>query len=185
MTDSQEFGFKISIIGDGGVGKTSIIKKFTKGSFEKDYIQTIGAQFSRYDMEIDGDLINLIFWDIAGQDDDFIFLHPLFYRGSKGCIIVFSLEENDLGEESFDHIEDWHNELKKYCGDIPVVLFANKVDLVEEDSINTIQIQEIVHKYHFLRSFITSAKTGEGVIEAFNAIIENLYYKYKKLASSE
>ena len=77
MTNSQEFGFKISIIGDGGVGKTSLIKKFTKGTFEKDYVKTIGAQFSRYDKEINGDIINLIFWDIAGQDD-FDFLHPLF-----------------------------------------------------------------------------------------------------------
>ena len=100
MTNSQEFGFKICIIGDGGVGKTSLLKKFAKGTFEKDYIKTIGAQFSRYDKEIDGDAINLIFWDIAGQDD-FNFLHPLFYKESRAGIIVFSLEENDLGEGSF------------------------------------------------------------------------------------
>jgi len=182
MTHSQEFGFKITIVGDGGVGKTSLIKKFTKGTFEKDYMQTIGAQFSRYDMEIDGDLINLIFWDIAGQDD-FKFLHPLFYRESKGCIIVFSLEENDLGEESFSHIEDWHNELKKHCGDIPVVLFANKVDLIEETNLIKTNIQEIVRENDFLGYFLTSAKTGQGVHEAFKTIIEKLYYKSKDLAS--
>ena len=182
MTNSQEFGFKISIIGDGGVGKTSLLQKFTKGNFEKDYIKTIGAQFSRYDKKINEDVINLIFWDIAGQID-FKFLHPLFYKESRAGIIVCSLEENDLGKDSFAHIENWHNELKKYCGDIPVVLFANKVDIVEKNSINTIQIQEIVHKYNFLRYFITSAKTGECVIDAFNAIIEKLYYKYKKLSS--
>ncbi|GAH26833.1 unnamed protein product [marine sediment metagenome] len=82
MTNSQEFGFKISIIGDGGVGKTSLIKKFTKGTFEKDYVKTIGAQFSKYDKEINEDTINLIFWDIAGQID-FKFLHPLFYKESR------------------------------------------------------------------------------------------------------
>ncbi|MHA1234487.1 MAG: Rab family GTPase [Promethearchaeota archaeon] len=182
MTHSQEFGFKISIVGDGGVGKTSLIKKFTKGTFEKDYIRTIGAQFSRYDMKIDGDLINLIFWDIAGQDD-FKFLHPLFYRESKGCIIVFSLEENELGEESFNHIENWHNELKKYCSDIPVVIFANKVDLMEEANLIKTNIQEIVRKNDFLGYFLTSAKTGQGVHEAFKNIIEKLYYKYKELSS--
>jgi len=184
MTNSQEFGFKISIIGDGGVGKTSLIKKFTKGTFEKDYIKTIGAQFSRYDKNINEDVINLIFWDIAGQID-FKFLHPLFYKESRAGIIVCSLEANDLGKDSFTHIENWNNELKKYCGDIPVVLFTNKVDLVKENNTSTIKIQELVKKYNFLRYFITSAKTGEGVIEAFNAIIDKLYFKYKQLSSQK
>ena len=176
MTNPQEFSFKISIIGDGGVGKTSLIKKFTKWTFERDYIQTIGAQFSRYDVEIDEDLVNLIFWDIAGQDD-FQFLHPLFYRESKGCIIVFSLEDNDLGEESFHHIENWHNELKKYCSDIPIVLFANKSDLIEDDNFINMKIQKVMKEGSFLGYFLTSAKTGQGVHEAFNTIIEKLYNK--------
>ena len=184
MTNSQEFGFKISIIGDGGVGKTSLIKKFTKGTFEKDYIKTIGAQFSKYDKEIDGDLINLIFWDIAGQID-FNFLQPLFYKESRAGIIVSSLEANDLGKESFTHIKNWHNKLKKYCGDIPVVLFANKVDLVSNNNINKTEIQGIVKKYNFFEYYITSAKTGYGVIEAFNAIIEKLHNKYKQLSSQK
>ncbi len=182
MSNSQEFEFKISIIGDGGVGKTSLIKKFTKGTFEKDYIKTIGAQFSRYDKEIEGDLINLIFWDIAGQDD-FNFLHPLFYKESKAGIIVFSLEENDLGDESFTHIKNWHNELKKHCGDIPVVLFANKVDLVDKNNITESKIQNLVQENKFFGYFITSAKTGQGVIESFNTIIEKLYYDNLKLTS--
>jgi small GTP-binding protein len=182
MSKSHEYGYKISIIGDGGVGKTSLINKFTKGTFEKDYIKTIGAQFSKYEKEIDGDEIKLVFWDIAGQGD-FNFLHPLFYKESRACIIVYSLEENDLGTESFTHIKNWHTELKKYCGDIPVVLFANKVDLVNENDLNALEIQELVKADNFLGYYITSAKTGQGVIEAFNAIIEKLYYKSKKLAS--
>jgi Ras-related protein Rab-23 len=182
MTNSEEFGFKITVIGDGAVGKTSLIKKFTKGTFEKDYIKTIGAQFSRFDKKINDDIINLIFWDIAGQDD-FGFLQPLFYKESKACIIVFSLEENELGKESFIHITGWYNELKKYCGDIPIVLFANKVDLVEEDDLETNKIQKIVDENNFLGYYLTSAKTGQGVIEAFDAIINELYYKFKALSS--
>ncbi len=181
MNNSEEFGFKIAVIGDGGVGKTSLIKKFTKGTFEKDYVKTIGAQFSRFDKKIGEDLINLIFWDIAGQDD-FNFLHPLFYKESRAGIIVYSLEENDLGTDSFAHIKNWYTELNKYCGDIPVVLFANKVDLVEQNNLNELEIQNLVKEYNFLGYYITSAKTGQGVIEGFNAIIEKLYYKYKKLS---
>jgi len=182
MTNFEEFGFKITVIGDGAVGKTSLIKNFTKGTFEKDYIKTIGAQFSRFNKKINEDIINLIFWDISGQDD-FNFLQPLFYRESKACIIVYTLEENDLGNESFKHIENWHNKLKKYCGDIPVVLFANKVDLVEENGLDIDKIQKIVNKHNFLGYYITSAKSGKGVIDAFDAIINELYYKFKALSS--
>lgn len=61
------FVFKITVIGNGAVGKTSLIKKYTEGSFEKDYIKTLGAQFSKYDEEIEGNNVKLFFWDIAGQ----------------------------------------------------------------------------------------------------------------------
>ncbi len=184
MKNSEEFRFKIVVIGDGAVGKTSLIKKFTKGTFETDYVKTIGAQFSKYNKEINGDMIRLIFWDIAGQED-FNFLHHLFYKETKAAIIVYSLEENDLGKNSFTHIENWYNQLNKYCSGIPVLLFANKVDLLNLNSINESEIQKLVIENNFLGYYITSAKNGEGVIEAFNAIIEKLYYKYKKLSSQK
>ena len=181
MKNSEEFRFKIVVVGDGAVGKTSLIKKFTKGTFEMDYIKTIGAQFSKYNKEINEDMIRLIFWDIAGQED-FNFLHHLFYKETKAVIIVVSLEENNLGNNSFTHIENWNDELKKYCDDIPIVLFANKVDLIKKINIDISRIEELVKNYNFLNYYITSAMTGEGVIEAFNAIIEKLYLKYKKFA---
>ncbi|MFX0020946.1 MAG: Rab family GTPase [Candidatus Hermodarchaeota archaeon] len=174
--------FKITVIGDGQVGKTSLIKKFTKGSFEQDYIKTIGAQFSIYDKEITGEMIRLIFWDIAGQDD-FNFLRPYFYRDSVAAVIVFSLEENQLGEDSFNHISNWYEDVIQFCGNIPVVLFANKVDLVDNNNVEHSSLQEITEKYRFLGYYLTSAKTGFGVIDAFNIIIDDLYYKSKSKTS--
>jgi Ras-related protein Rab-23 len=179
MNNSEEFRFKIVVIGDGGVGKTSLIKKFTKGTFEKNYVKTIGAQFSKYVKEINGDKIDLLFWDIAGQETRFDFLHHLFYREGKAAIIVFSLEENELGQESFKHIKNWDEEVKKHCGNISVILFANKIDLVDQNNLDNSKIQEIVNERKFLGYFGTSAKTGQGVIKAFNAIINDLYIKYK------
>jgi selenocysteine-specific translation elongation factor len=70
-----------------------------------------------------------------------------------------------------------------YCGNIPVVLFASKVDLVEENDLDISKIQNIVNKQSLLSYYLTSAKTGQGVIEAFNAIINELYYKFKALSS--
>jgi len=75
--NGDKFTFKVTVIGDGAVGKTSLIRKFTQGNFQEEYIQTIGAQFSKYTEEIKGDKCKLFFWDIAGQDT-FHFLRPAF-----------------------------------------------------------------------------------------------------------
>jgi len=115
----------------------------------------------------------LFFWDIAGQRE-FDFMRPTFYKGSKAAIIVFSHTD----EESFKNILEWHEDIKSHVGDLPIVLFGNKIDLVEDDDDE--KIQEIVKERSFLGYYKTSAKTGSGVYEAFQAIIKNLYNKYKE-----
>ena len=177
----DKFTFKITVIGDGAVGKTSLIRKFTEGGFEDAYIQTIGAQFSKYTEEIGDDSCKLFFWDIAGQDT-FHFLRPAFYKASLAAIIVFSLEENDFGRESFKHVPNWQNEIKKFCGDIPIVLFGNKVDLIDENNFDEEKILKFANRKDFFGYYRTSAKTGQGVHEAFRAIIQELHSKYKEIS---
>ncbi|MFW9896406.1 MAG: Rab family GTPase [Candidatus Thorarchaeota archaeon] len=172
----SKFKFKITIIGDGFVGKTTLIKKFTQGDFQKEYIKTIGAQFSKYNEEIEGDICELVFWDIAGQDE-FHFLRPSFYRSSDSSIIVFSIEDTNFGKESFKHASQWLKEIRKFCGDIPVALFGNKVDLVDETTLNDEKILKFVKKNNLKGFFHTSAKTGQNVKEAFNFLIRELYNK--------
>lgn len=182
MTSIQgEFVFKITVIGDGMVGKTSLIQKFTQGSFKTDYIRTIGAQFSKYIQIIEKDKCTLYLWDIAGQDE-FFFLRPSFYQESKAAIIVYSLELNQLGKDSLKHISNWHNDIKKFCGDIPIILLGNKVDLIDNDTLDDSKILKLTQKRGFLGHYFTSALTGQGVIEAFQSIINILYHKYKKLS---
>lgn len=171
--------FKITVIGDGGVGKTSLIKKYTKGEFQDDYISTIGAQFSIYDEIIDGNECKLFFWDIAGQDD-FASLREDFYQDSKAVIIVFSLEDNDQGKESFRHVKDWYNEIVKHCGEIPAILFANKVDLIDEGANNEKNFDSFFKEINIIGIYRTSAKTGHNVNEAFKKIIKKLYNLHKK-----
>lgn len=178
----KKLKFKIAVIGDGMVGKTSLIKKFTKGSFGQSYVKTIGAQFFVFDKEINEDKIRLLFWDIAGQVD-FNFLRCSFFNKSQAAIIIYSLEDNDLGKNSFNHIVDWYMDISKYCNEIPVVIFANKVDLVDENNSDDSEIQKLVDKHNFLGFYKTSAKTGDGVIKAFNAIIKKLYHNYITLSS--
>ncbi|MFX1337604.1 MAG: Rab family GTPase [Promethearchaeota archaeon] len=181
MTDNKDkFVFKIVVVGDAAVGKTSLIKKFTQGTFQEDYIQTIGAQLSSYQDDVNGDKIELFFWDIAGQDT-FHFLRPAFYQGSRGAIVVYSLEDSNHGKKSFEHIDEWHEDIKIYCGDLPTVLLGNKVDLVDTKKLKEKKVLKLMKKRGFIGYYKTSAKTGDGVINAFQALIKELYNKYKGL----
>ena len=168
------YKYKITVIGDPAVGKTSLIQTYTKGSFKTDYLPTIGAQFSVYEEEIEKVKFTLFLWDIAGQDK-YHFLRPAFYEGSKAAIIVYSLEESEKGTESLKHIDEWHDDIKEYCGNIPIVLFGNKVDLVDEQALTDKKVSKIVDKEGFIGHYRTSAKTGTRVVEAFQAIVKALY----------
>jgi small GTP-binding protein len=187
----MRFVFKITIIGDGGVGKTSLIKKYTQGEFQEDkkytqgefqedYISTIGAQFSIYEQKIDGDDIKLFFWDLAGQDD-FQIIRSSFYEDSKAVIIVYSLERNDKGYESLKNVMKWYNEINKHCEEIPIIIFANKIDLVGDTEIDESSFKELSAKENYLGVYRTSAKTGNGVGNAFKTIIEKLYNMHKEV----
>ena len=176
----NRYQFKACVIGDPAVGKTSLISKFTQSSFKEEYIRTIGAQFTTFEREIDGDLIKLLIWDIAGQRD-FDFLRPSFFNNSKAAVIVFSLEENDHGRNSFENILNWYEDVKRFCGNIPIILFGNKVDLIDESKLDKSSIEEIVDQNNFIDFFITSARTGQGVENAFTKLIKILHDKYKVL----
>jgi len=106
--EEKAFVFKIVVIGDGAVGKTSLIKQYTEGNFVTDYIKTIGAQFSKYLESFDEDMVKLFFWDIAGQSE-FSFMRPTFYKGAKAGIMVFSLTD----DQSFENLKSWYEDIQK------------------------------------------------------------------------
>ncbi|MBN2155936.1 MAG: GTP-binding protein [Candidatus Lokiarchaeota archaeon] len=169
----KDYVHKIVVIGDASVGKTSLIKKYTAGSFNQEYIKTVGAQFSRY-QKILGDneeiRVRLLFWDIAGQDD-FEFMRPKFYHGARGAIVVFDLTRDD----TLENVMTWYNELRRHVGVIPTILFGNKQDLIDDQTrIDDSKIKEKIEIDKFYKFYKTSAKTGEHVHEAFDAIIHHL-----------
>lgn len=175
----RKFRFKVTVVGDVEVGKTSLIKQYTKSSFNKDYVKTIGGQYSVYDKEVQGDKVRCLFWDIAGGES-FQFLHQSFFKNSRVAIIVYSLEEDNQDRNNFNQISDWHERIIRFCGDIPIVIIANKIDLTDETKLNNSQILEFVNENNVFGYFITSAKTGQGVDEAFNSIIDEMYKLYNK-----
>ena len=169
---SNEFNFKICVIGDGAVGKTSLIKKFTQGSFNKDYIKTVGAQFSRYEIKVGENnkiRAQLFFWDIAGQQE-FTFMRPSFYKGAKATIIVYDLTR----EDTMRNVTKWIDNISTYCGKLPTVCFGNKSDLIDEDNFDGKEIKKIAKDCGFLEFHLTSAKTGKHIQDSFNSIINIL-----------
>jgi GTP-binding nuclear protein Ran len=172
-SDDADFIFKISVIGEGQVGKTSLIQRYTQATFQSAYTKTIGAQFSTFIDSLNDLRCKLTIWDIAGQDDHF-FLRPAFYKGTTCGIIVFSLEDSEHGKESFKRITNWYKDIKKYCGDLPIVLFGNKVDLIDVNELDEDRIQKTINKEKLIGFYKTSAKDGQGVIEGFQGIIKYL-----------
>lgn len=171
----KDYIHKIVVIGEAAVGKTSLIQKYTAGSFNQEYIKTVGAQFSRY-QKVLGEKkdirVRLLFWDIAGQDE-FDFMRPKFYHGARGAIIVFDLTR----EETLKNVMKWYDELQHHIGlkMIPTILFGNKNDLLSDpDAFDEAKVAKEVDLEKFYRYFKTSAKTGNHVHEAFDAIIRHL-----------
>ncbi|MHA2038231.1 MAG: Rab family GTPase [Promethearchaeota archaeon] len=178
MVEGQKFRFKVSVVGDSNVGKTTLMKKFTQGSFRQDYSKTRGAQFSTFDREINGDDVRLLFWDIAGRDD-FHFLQPNFLSNSRAAIIVFSLEDTGEGKVSFNHILNWRNKIVENAGNIPLWLFANKVDLVDINELDDSRLKRLVEEHNFQGYYYTSVDEKENIMRAFNDISTTLYAEFK------
>ncbi|MFX1525840.1 MAG: Rab family GTPase [Promethearchaeota archaeon] len=174
MVEGHKFRYEVAVIGDSQVGKTCLIMKFAKGDFTKRYDNTLGVQLSRFDLRIGNDDVRLIFWDInAGKA--FQFLRPTFYKNKNAAIIVFSLEDTELGKKSFINILKWQKEVFKNRGEIPMYIFANKVDLVKVDKLNEIRIKKMAEENNFRGYYLTSAVTGGEVVTAFGEICRDLY----------
>jgi len=179
---NKAFGFKITVVGDGAVGKTSLIKRYTTNTFEKDYISTLGMQFSRYEEIIQGEMVELFLWDLAGQDS-FTSLRQKFYQGSSGAIIVFSLAPEEIG--TYHNIDKWLSNIKDACGRIPLVLLGNKADLVDQNALATssnyetsdVHVKQFAQDHNIMEYYRTSALTGQGVKEAFQSLVKKLYQR--------
>ena len=116
---------KILIIGESGVGKSSLLLRFTDDQFDPDQEATIGVDFKVKVIDNNGNKVKLAIWDTAGQER-FRTLTPSYYRGAQGAILVYDISSR----ESFQKVEDWLNELETYSTnhDLIKMLVGNKCD---------------------------------------------------------
>ena len=172
-----DYIMKAVVIGDGGVGKTSLIKNFCEKKFSESYIKTIGANFFVKTVETEGKKVRMQIWDFAGQDYFGCVREP-FYSGSKGSLIVFDLTRYN----TFTNIHKWLEELYKNIKPvIPTVPMGNKVDLKDSREVGheiAVNYQKELSKWYEAKGgfevpyFETSAKIGDNVENVFIKLAE-------------
>ena len=169
MSSDSSKTFKILTIGESGVGKTCILRRFVENKFLKNHLATIGIDFKTKTLNINNQEIKLKIWDTAGQER-FRNITTQYYKGADGIVLIYDVTD----DASYEKIRDWMEQILSNTKreDIGLVLLGNKCDMepraVTEEQGNKMA-EELKVSY-----FETSALTGQGINEAFNELTRDI-----------
>lgn len=173
MAREYDHLFKLLIIGDSGVGKSSLLIRFSDNTFSGSYITTIGVDFKIRTVTINGERVKLQIWDTAGQER-FRTITNTYYRGTHGVIVVYDVTNG----ESFANVKRWLQEIESNCDVVNKVLVGNKNDDPNRKVVITEDAQRFANQME-IQLFETSAKDNINVEEMFLAITEQVL-RHKK-----
>jgi Ras-related protein Rab-6A len=161
--------YKIVVLGDISVGKTSILSRFRYGIFEPEYMPTLGIDFFSQNLFYEDKTIRLILWDTAGEER-FRSLIPSYLKNADCIIIVFDITNKD----SFNSLNKWLTDSKNNASEGTIyIICGNKSDLKEKRTVNENEIDEYIKKNELIY-VECSAKNGEGIKDLFNTVAKNL-----------
>jgi len=164
--------YKIVLLGDSSVGKTSLVHRFTTDSFDPHLANTIGAAFISKEHTASNRSIKFEIWDTAGQER-YKSLTPMYYRNSKVALVCFDMS---LPDESFERARYWIEQLAILGPpDIKIKVVGNKEDLGADA--NLLMIQEFCGDRN-LSLVTTSAKTGKGIVALFDQITDEIEQEF-------
>jgi Ras-related protein Rab-6A len=167
-----DLSFKLIFIGDSSVGKSCLTAKAVKNNFEEYYQATVGFEFLTFNMKVNDKVIKLQIWDTCGQEI-YKSLISNFYRNSSLAVLVYAIDN----KESFNHVENWLNDLKSQANpDVRIFLVGNKADLEEDRKIQKEEGEKYKEDQHLDLFMETSAKTGHN---ARNVLVEAAKILYK------
>ena len=162
--------FKILLLGDGGVGKTSLLRRFIDNTFDPDYKGTIGVQFMTKTVIIGNNSIKLTIWDVAGQSKFTSYRH-LYYRDADGIMLVYDITR----AVTFENLDRWIIDAIKYTNlNTQIAVLANKKDLYDKRAVPEVDGQQYSDQRKAVLFSETSAKTGENVENTFFALAKNI-----------
>lgn len=174
--DVKEFVFKIVVLGDAAVGKTSLINMYIEQSFSEDYKPTLGANIIRKDVFVDkiNASVRLIMWDLAGQEK-YNVIRSMYFQGCVGALLVYDVTRAN----TFETIDSkWLKDFNKYVKkEGTYILIGNKVDLKDERVVSTEEGEKYAKKIEASDFIETSAKYGENVEQAFNNLVHQILKK--------
>jgi small GTP-binding protein len=174
MVYYRKFFYKICIVGNAGVGKSTLLYHYLKGQFKFRIESTIGSNFFVKVIHLPkiGNTVTLQVWDLAGQEH-FKWVRREFYIGANGIVYVFDLTDN----KSFDDLYNWKDEVEKIIGIKPNILVGNKLDLINSENriihiknANTLKDHLSAQAY-----YETSAKLGTKVNVVFSKLASEIY----------
>lgn len=157
-----DFLLKVVLIGDSGVGKSCLLKRFSSGDFEPGYISTIGVDFEIRTLQIEGKTVKLQIWDTAGQER-FHNITTSYYRGAHCIMLVYDI----TSAGSFKNVPKWLQQIRQYGSkDVEVLLVGNKSDLTEKRVVQLNDALDLGTQLS-LEVMETSAKDATHVDESF------------------
>ena len=177
ISDLIDYKFKIIFCGDPGVGKTSLVLRFSENAFTRKYVPTLGVNVSDKIVRVDESVVQLVLWDLAGQTK-FQYMRHSFYQGSDGVFFIFDL----TNLKTFNKVREWYKDVQKNLKNNPKLmgfLIGNKNDLLDGRVITNEEANQIAKELN-LGYIETSALTGENVINAFQEVAKELLKSISK-----
>lgn len=158
---------KVCLLGAFAVGKTSLVQQYVHSIFSDKYHTTVGVKIEKTSVMTDGTKVDLIIWDLHGEDD-FQHVRLSYLNGSSGCIFV----ADGTREQTLATAINLERITQKTIGNVPFVLVVNKQDLADIWEIKSSTIEEL--KTNGIDIIETSAKTGDGVEKAFKILTQKM-----------
>ena len=166
---SYDKTIQLLVIGDSSVGKTSLITRYTNGTFKEEYLATVGLDYYSKVEAINNQTINIKLWDTAGQER-YKALTQNYFRNAEGVLLTFDVTNTD----SFNNLKDWIGSIKTNMESknifLPLIIVGNKIDMEDAREINKEDAEKFVSDNNY-KYFETSAKTGEGVDDAIRDLV--------------
>ncbi|XP_048089338.1 ras-related protein Rab-37-like isoform X2 [Alosa alosa] len=179
LTYDEDIMHKTILVGDSGVGKTSLLVQFDQGKFiPGSFSATVGIGFTNKVVTVDSMKVKLQIWDTAGQERFRSVTHA-YYRDAQALLLLYDITR----KSSFDNIRAWLTEIHEYAQkDVVIMLLGNKVDMATERVIKREEGEKLAKEYG-VPFMETSAKTGLNVELAFHAIAKELKHRAAQLPS--